>query len=73
MLRAWIAIQCDGCFTHFPRSTSGDIQPADAVLETRRMLRAEAKKLGWQRYGCKDFCPKCEIKNRAKALAEGGN
>lgn len=76
MRRTWIGLECDDerCSRQFPLSTSGAPQPEDGAIFTFTMLRAEAAKLGWQRYGGQDYCPECEIKHRnAAARAKGGN
>jgi hypothetical protein len=77
MRRIWLGLQCDddNCGTLFPMSQGATaVQPVDGAIYTWTMLRAEAAQLGWQRFGGKDYCPKCEKKHRNQAArAKGGN
>lgn len=73
MLKARIYLECDDstCVAVFP-SFGGLPAPLDEAFYTKRELRGEAKRAGWQRYGGKDYCPRCEHLYRSEALAEKG-
>jgi hypothetical protein len=73
MLRTWIALECDDCNAQHPRHASGVTAPVDGAFESPATLRADAKQLGWQRYGGQDFCPECEKKHRVRALHSPGD
>jgi hypothetical protein len=68
--RTWIALECDDCGAQFPRSGAGITMPQDAAIYTWPILRAEARQTGWQRYGCKDYCPVCEKDHRNQAARD---
>jgi hypothetical protein len=70
MLTSRIHLECDDahCRAAFPSFNGHKPTPLDGAIYTPRMLRAEAKKRGWQRYGEFDFCPRCEINHRSEAL-----
>lgn len=72
MLRIGIYLECsDGeCEAVFP-TFCGKPMPLDGAFHTKRYLRAEAKKRGWQSYDQNDYCPRCEIKHRAEATKGG--
>ena len=72
MLRTGVWLRCDDevCDLTFP-TFGGKTMPLDPLFFTLLQLRADAKKNGWQRYGESDYCPRCEIKHRSKALKGG--
>lgn len=67
MLETRLFLTCDDCGNPFPR-VGNCPAPVDAAFETPTMLRADARKGGWQRYGGQDFCSECEKNNRYRAL-----
>jgi|GEM_PF-1795975 len=75
MRRTWIALQCDDCGALFPMHPNGTVKPEDAAIYTSAMLRTEASRTGWQRYGGQDYCTACEKDHRnaaARAAVQKG-